>query len=94
MSLKTWFLNFFGFEVKQKPVEPVDLRCGALHHGGSEINSYRHYCRLVHPHSGRKHKAGGYEWGEGTSRPAPVTAEEDDIGQGEGCEGGKCELRK
>lgn len=54
--------------------------------------SYRKHCRLSTPHAGRMHKDGAHEWGEGVSASEikqAVPAEED-IGQGEGCEGGKC----
>lgn len=65
------------------------MRCDATTVDGF-IQKYRRYCRLEGPHPAIMHRDGGFTWGNGAVSAAVAMPVEDDIGQGEGCEGGKC----
>jgi hypothetical protein len=76
------------------PKKTPSIWCQESVRGGHSVGcEYLRYCRLKTPHVGRKHKDGDYEWGFGESTK-PVAPPEEDIGQGEGCEGGKCEVKR
>jgi hypothetical protein len=74
-----------------KKVQAPDQRCRESMRGGNGTR-YLRYCRRKPLHEG-KHKDGDFEWGDGESAK-PTAPDEEDIGQGEGCEGGKCAVRK
>lgn len=69
-----------------------EKRCGAETVGGLAGHEYRRFCRVkLKNHAGKLHRDGDFEWGKGVSAKPEPPAEED-IGKGEGCEGGKCEI--
>jgi hypothetical protein len=77
----------FGLTPPQKVQSPEPFWCHA-----STRHGYLRYCRRKAGHV-EKHKDGDFEWGDGES-VKPAAPLDEDIGQGEGCEGGKCEVRK
>lgn len=95
VAVLAWAARLLGLEIAVvHHVTKEPPRCSATTIGGVAGREYRRHCRVRPPHDGRRHRDGDHEWGDGVTGAAEPQLVDDDIGQGEGCEGGKCAIRR